>query len=497
MSSDPTNENQTSPATQSPAIGAVSPPEGQTLTSWAEIVASTPCPQPKRKPYMRSIHWNPSLRPDWFLYPTVSNVYAVLDYVLIAPLTLVTPLNLFYQMYLFEIFHTNYISRGIHFLMMPFVTWTYLLFAAYFEVPFFDSNPTTICPSTADCRSVDIFAIRGNALLAGFFLLWWIIWGFRAKAPAMGFFMIPHLFLMWVTSNVFHSLTKYADGATWYSPAPMLANPLFLAPLFAFIQALSHLAEDLPPRMNGTDHWMNFTQFFNRYWNQKWYMVVLLAIPTLFSPMNEFLAGPRLLPLVMLRQMYALGYNEEQWQEIQAVIKTVRASGDPSVDVVGEGGTLPPTKEGPPKDREEAKEELRVLHVRRARNEDIHLYEDEEMRIAYLTLLLKKEAVMIQPTESSSSVVNSDVAISTGIKEKEQQPQQPQQHFPVKITLSREQESDRGVVHGCGGEECTVVSTHSHKLRDSTEGVAGVDGCSVRLAFDRTLRHRARTASIS
>jgi len=40
------------------------------------------------------------------------------NYFFVAPLTIITPVNLSYQVYLMEIFHTNFLTRGIHFIMM-------------------------------------------------------------------------------------------------------------------------------------------------------------------------------------------------------------------------------------------------------------------------------------------------------------------------------------------------------------------------------------------
>lgn len=95
------------------------------------------------------------------------------------------------------------------------------------------------------------------------------------------------------------------------------------------------------------------------------------------------------MPLLVLRQMYSLGYQRQQWKEIKKVVSMARRSADPAIDFVGEGGALPPLKTEPPQSLQEALQELRELKWRRERNKQFE-DEAEELRIAYLLLLIKK-----------------------------------------------------------------------------------------------------------
>lgn len=140
--------------------------------------------------------------PESLLYPSGYSFGHVLNYIFVAPLTVITPLNLVYQIYLMEIFHTNFLyvfsppkirkivifnflscsTRGMHFIMMPLVTWSYLLFAAQFDLPFVSSST-----ESADFSNhIPIFSIRLNAVVALCFGLWWLYWGIKSKVHFLG-----------------------------------------------------------------------------------------------------------------------------------------------------------------------------------------------------------------------------------------------------------------------------------------------------------------------
>jgi len=131
---------------------------------------------------------------------------------------------------------------------------------------------------------------------------------------------------MWVSTNFFYFYTRYpVEEATWYAPAPLYANPILLGYIFAFIQCTSHYPEDLPPRMNGTDHWMTLKHYFSQH--SFAFIVGMLAVSINCGTVNEFLAGPRLFPLFVLRQFFKMGYQEGKWKRIKEIVALARKSG--------------------------------------------------------------------------------------------------------------------------------------------------------------------------
>ena len=101
------------------------------------------------------------------------------------------------------------------------------------------------------------------------------------------FFMVPHLFALYTTANVFHYWTKYAEGGTWYAPAPWYANPLILGPFFAFLTAASHGVEPIPPRANMTEHFMSLQKFIGRYKHNPFQAFLIIFVNFVFGTANE------------------------------------------------------------------------------------------------------------------------------------------------------------------------------------------------------------------
>jgi len=325
----------------------------QAQTDWQAQVTNTPVPNTQQQIFEQCKPFNPSIAPASFLYPDQGNLVVQWAlFMLVAPLTLLTPMNLEYQIYLMEIFHTCIISRGIHAAGMPFITFAWLLIAAYFEVPFI--------PDTTPHGTVNLFAVRGNTLLILIFFVWYMVWGFRAKMRMFGVFAIPHLIALWILSTVLSQLTRYSpEEATWYASAPFWANPIILGLVFAVIVTASHTPEPLPPRMNGTNGWMDMAEYKARH--NLYYRVTRIGQSFIAGTISEFLAGPRLMPLFILRGYFVLGFEAERWDNIQQFVKMAWASGNPALDYIGVGGSLPPLRAGTPQTLADAQQELKEL----------------------------------------------------------------------------------------------------------------------------------------
>lgn len=295
---------------------------------------------------------------DWFLFPNHPSFLAqILNIVLVTPFTNITALSLHYQMYLNEIFHTRFFSRGIHFLMMPFITWVYLLFGAWFslnDVCTFLHLPHTnlaeiwkafLIEHVGDNYLVGLLELNGGFAIFLSFVIWYFLWGLVSKAYALGFAMAPIMGVLWVVANGFSQLTRFPTGGEWYWHSPWWANWIILGCFFAFIQAFSHTPEPLPPRVNRTAHWMSLAHFFQLNKHRPVMVLFVVVGQAIFGTFDEFWAGPRLLPLLVLKVLYMLGYNKDQWRTIYKVSNLARKIGNPALDYIGVGGANQPSKE--------------------------------------------------------------------------------------------------------------------------------------------------------
>jgi len=89
--------------------------------------------------------------------------------------------------------------------------------------------------------------------------------------------------------------------------------------------------------MSGYPHWLGFRRvLFHTGW---WRFLAINSLQMLFGTLDEWLAAPRLLPLLVLKFCFLLGYQVERWRFINWVSSLALASGNPAVDYIGTGGT--------------------------------------------------------------------------------------------------------------------------------------------------------------
>lgn len=112
---------------------------------------------------------------------------------------------------------------------------------------------------------------------------------------------------------------------------------------------------------------MSLAAFIQSNKDRPLYLAWVVIGQTIFGTFDEFWAGPRLLPLLVLKVLYMLGYNEKQWKTIYRVSTLARKLGNPALDYIGVGGANQPSKEekdiqaaiqfSPPKTFHDAKQE--------------------------------------------------------------------------------------------------------------------------------------------
>jgi hypothetical protein len=66
-----------------------------------------------------------------------------------------------------------------------------------------------------------------------------------------------------------------------------------------------------------------------------------LAAQTVFSTVDELVASPRLLPVLLLNLLWTAGHDPDRWAIWEAQAARAIASGNPAVDYIGVGGPTP------------------------------------------------------------------------------------------------------------------------------------------------------------
>jgi hypothetical protein len=108
--------------------------------------------------------------------------------------------------------------------------------------------------------------------------------------------------------------------------APMLA--------LAFLQALSHVREPLPPRVSRSPHWTPLATYVgSASARERVRRVGHVEGQAVFGTFDEWIASPRLLPVLVPRA--------EQRDAWKAVSGRAVASANPAIDYVGIGGGTP------------------------------------------------------------------------------------------------------------------------------------------------------------
>lgn len=129
---------------------------------------------------------------------------------------------------------------------------------------------------------------------------------FQRIAAAVSSPILPSL-----TGQLRHHPNRYAllpdtdPEWRWYNPGPSYANPLVWMFVVAFLQACTHYAEDLPPRVSGDIMWTDKRMFFCGSFNEGAlnqcrdlsYRLFRGLVTIVFGMIDEFIASPRLLPL--------------------------------------------------------------------------------------------------------------------------------------------------------------------------------------------------------
>jgi hypothetical protein len=230
----------------------------------------------------------------------------------VAPGTNVTGLNLAYQAYLNHVFHRTLLARAGHAVCMPVIV-TALLALLY---------PV-------------------HATLAGAIALavWWAYWAVKERDPVWGCSAVALAAALYPLAQALGRL-----GAA--DPSP-LAQPWAWLLLAGALQAGSHILEPLPPRVTRTVYWIPPARYlFGPADHRNPPGTVArraghLAVQAVFGTVDEIVASPRLLPVLLLELLGLLGHGSGRRAARWALSARAIGTGNPALDYVGTGGPTP------------------------------------------------------------------------------------------------------------------------------------------------------------
>lgn len=229
--------------------------------------------------------------------------------IFVAPLCNFTNFSIYYQLYLNEIFHRELATKLSHYIFMPLVNLFLMLWLLHF----------VMVPSYP-------LIFNGGSFYAFCIGWWWFLWMSHAGYMTIGLISACFAAFLYCTALVLeHSKL-------------IPVHPLWLILFSACCVCFGHSFEPwIPPRINGTEHWILLHDIFKTRGTRAGVYTVIYAATC--GIMDEFIACPRLLPVLALRLAFRLGYRPERWQELQKITRLALANNNPAIDYIGDGGT--------------------------------------------------------------------------------------------------------------------------------------------------------------
>ena len=246
------------------------------------------------------------------------------------PATNVTGLNLRYQAYLNLVFHRTRLARVGHAICMP------LIVAA---------TLAALCPlRLGSWPALPGLALPVNASLPAAIGLaaWWVAWAVKERDAVWGTCGVALVAALYALANVAYLVRPQASGV-----AALLGSPVTWMLVGSLLQAGSHILEPLPPRVTRSQYWVPVREYvFGPHRSRHGARQVVrrcgqLAAQTGFGTIDELVASPRLLPVLLLEWLWRFGHRPEQRAAYRALADAAIASGNPALDYIGTGGATP------------------------------------------------------------------------------------------------------------------------------------------------------------
>ena len=129
-------------------------------------------------------------------------------------------------------------------------------------------------------------------------------------------------------------------------PSP-LAQPWARVLFAGALQAGSHILEPLPPRVTRSVHWILPAEYLLGRAGQRnppgtaARRAGQLTAQAVFGTVDEIVASPRLLPVLLLELLWLFGHDPARREAWRALSARAIASGNPALDYIGTGGPTP------------------------------------------------------------------------------------------------------------------------------------------------------------
>ena len=248
----------------------------------------------------------------------------------VTPATNVTGLNLRYQAYLNLVFHRTRLARTGHAICMPLIVAACLAALCPLRL---GSGPAL--PGLAVAVNASLPAAIGLAA-------WWAVWAVKERDAVWGVCGVVLAGGLYALANVAYQWRPETGGL-----AAPLGSPLTWALLGSLLQAGSHILEPLPPRVSRSPYWVPVGEYvFGPRGSRYGPLRVLrrcghLAAQAVFGSVDELVASPRLLPVLLLQWLWLTGHRPQQNAAYRAVAAGAIANGNPALDYIGTGGPTP------------------------------------------------------------------------------------------------------------------------------------------------------------
>ena len=234
----------------------------------------------------------------------------------VAPSTNVTGLNLPYQAYLNMVFHRTRLARVGHAVCMPVIVIALL---------------AACCPIRFGAVPAPV---NGSLPAAAVLAVWWLAWAVKERDPRWAAACVATVVLLYAAANVAYALRSGTEPVVWALAASLL-------------QAASHAREPLPPRVSRSPHWIGVGEYL---WglpaarNRPGTVMLRaghLAAQTVFGTVDELVASPRLLPVLLLHLLWLTGHAGQRRRALTDLATRAITSGNPALDYIGTGGSTP------------------------------------------------------------------------------------------------------------------------------------------------------------
>jgi hypothetical protein len=237
----------------------------------------------------------------------------------VTPGTNVTILNLPYQAYLNMVFHRTWLARLGHAVCMPVIVTALLAVWCPLRLGSAPALPGLAVPVNA--------SLPAAAVLAA----WWLTWAVKERDARWGVACLVLAAGLYAAANVAFALRAGAQPAVW-----ALAGSL--------LQAASHALEPLPPRVTRSTRWIGVGEYLRGAPGARHRPRAVLrrtghlAAQVGFGTLDELVASPRLLPVLLLHLLWLAGHGGSRRAELTALARRAIASGNAALDYIGTGG---------------------------------------------------------------------------------------------------------------------------------------------------------------